>query len=92
MEGLFKRGQLLRYRYDGYLARGYDVNQIFVQSVDSDLQIQSAQALLRGLFPMIPDDPDPLVRWNLVPIHTISKKVDSVREKPYEIPSRLTSN
>ena len=81
MEGQFKLGQVLRYRYDSYLARGYDVNQIFVQSVDSDLQIQSAQALLRGLFPMIRNDPDPAVRWNLVPIHSISDDVNSVREK-----------
>lgn len=55
---------------------GYDLDQILVQSVDLDRCIQTAQALLDGLFPENLNETES--HWNLVPIHSISKAVDNV--------------
>ena len=67
---MYEFGRILRHRYDGYLARKYDISQILVQTVVTNRCIQSASSLMMGLFPDSLKDPYPS-NWNLVPVHTL---------------------
>lgn len=74
----FKLGQFLRRRYDKLLGNGYSANDVYVQSTDVDRTIMSAQANLAGMFPPTDDEIwNEQIRWNPIPVHTVSSKNDN---------------
>ncbi|XP_028997501.1 lysosomal acid phosphatase-like [Betta splendens] len=88
MRQLFELGQFLRNRYKGFLSEAYDRREIYVRSTDTDRTLMSAAASLAGLYPPSGEQmfrPD--LKWQPIPIHTVSKKEEKLLSFPlYDCP------
>lgn len=71
----FQLGQYIRKRYEGFLNKEYNTDEIYVMSSDKDRTIQSAMANMAGLYPPLTfNDP----REQFVPVHSLSYAIDNV--------------
>ncbi|KAF5273369.1 hypothetical protein FQR65_LT04661 [Abscondita terminalis] len=76
---MYKLGQLLRKKYEGFLSDYYFPDLVQVRSSASDRCIMSAQVLAAGLFPPVQEqiwNPDLL--WQPIPVNYLPKNRDNV--------------
>jgi len=82
-------GQFLRQRYDGFMDKEYDMDEIHVLSSDTDRSLMSAEANLAGFYPkklVLTKSEGQAQRRSinnkldiqLVPIHTVPKQSDKM--------------
>lgn len=82
-------GQFLRQRYDGFIDRQYDMDEIHVLSSDTDRSLMSAEANIAGFYPRTAvlratregsqsGFESSKLDIQLVPIHTVPKHADKV--------------
>ncbi|XP_061571344.1 prostatic acid phosphatase-like [Cololabis saira] len=75
----FQLGQFLRTRYQNFLNESYDRHEIHVRSTDYDRTLMSAASTLAGLYP--PSGRQvfmPGLKWQPVPIHTVSRREEKL--------------
>lgn len=85
MMQMFKLGEFLRTRYNGYLSELYYPKEFLMKSSANDRCLMSAQAVLAGLYPpkgMQVWNPD--LKWQPVPVHSTPRHLDQliVMKKP----------
>lgn len=72
-------GRYLRKRYATLLKDTYTNSEIYVRSTDVDRTLMSAESNLAGLYPPVgPDQWDPLIQWQPIPVHTVPEELDEV--------------
>lgn len=72
-------GRYLRKRYASLLGDTYTNNEIYVRSTDVDRTLMSAESNLAGLYPPVgPDQWDPVIQWQPIPVHTVPEELDEV--------------
>lgn len=72
-------GRYLRKRYASLLKDTYTNSEIYVRSTDVDRTLMSAESNLAGLYPPVgPDQWDPLIQWQPIPVHTVPEELDEV--------------
>uniref|UniRef100_G3PM22 Lysosomal acid phosphatase n=1 Tax=Gasterosteus aculeatus aculeatus TaxID=481459 RepID=G3PM22_GASAC len=65
-------GRFLRNRYQGFLNKSYDRQEISVRSTDYDRTLMSAEANLAGLYPPTGDQVFRVgLKWQPIPVHTV---------------------
>ncbi|XP_077608409.1 prostatic acid phosphatase isoform X3 [Crocuta crocuta] len=77
MEQHYELGRYIRERYRTFLNDSYRREQVYIQSTDVDRTLMSAMTNLAGLFP--PEGIDvwnPSLRWQPIPVHTLSLSED----------------
>jgi len=75
----FVLGEYLRWRYDRFLPRIYNKEDIFIQSSNLDRTIMSAQANLAGMYPPESQQQwNPRLNWQPIPIHSIPTQYDHI--------------
>ncbi|XP_061693122.1 lysosomal acid phosphatase [Syngnathoides biaculeatus] len=76
-------GQFLRKRYDGFLNESYVRHEISVRSTDYDRTLMSAEANLAGLYPPNGEQVfSPNIKWQPIPIHTVSQSEERLLAFP----------
>ncbi|CAD5212329.1 unnamed protein product [Bursaphelenchus okinawaensis] len=76
MAQMFNLGKFYRERYvdTGYINREFKISEVYIQSSESDRAIQSAQAMLSGLYPPKGSDLfNSAIYWQPVPVHGSQK-------------------
>jgi hypothetical protein len=76
---MFKLGEFLRTRYNGYLSELYYPKEFLMKSSANDRCLMSAQAVLAGLYPpkgMQVWNPD--LKWQPIPVHSTPRHLDQV--------------
>jgi hypothetical protein len=76
---MFKLGEFLRTRYNGYLSELYYPKEFLMKSSANDRCLMSAQTALAGLYPpkgMQVWNPD--LKWQPIPVHSTPRHLDQV--------------
>lgn len=75
----YRFGQYLRRRYDKLIGPKYSPNKVYIQSVDSDRCLQSAELAAAGIYPPNGDDIwNASISWQPIPIHTRPQTEDYI--------------
>ncbi|XP_073692112.1 lysosomal acid phosphatase-like [Garra rufa] len=83
MKQHFELGQFLKKRYAGFLSKDYDRHEIFIRSTDVDRTLMSAQANLAGMFPPSGSNMfNPDLKWQPIPVHTVSMDEEKLLSFP----------
>uniref|UniRef100_A0A5S6QWF5 acid phosphatase n=1 Tax=Trichuris muris TaxID=70415 RepID=A0A5S6QWF5_TRIMR len=81
-------GEYLRRTYGGFLDESYNAAQIYVRSTDYDRTLASAACNLAGLFPPAGSQVwNSEIKWQPVPIHTVSVENDYLLKVGHECPA-----
>lgn len=76
---MFKLGQYLRNRYNGYLDELYYPKEFLMKSSSNDRCLMSAQVVLAGLYPPTgPQEWNPDLKWQPIPVHSTPRHLDEV--------------
>ncbi|KAM5237351.1 testicular acid phosphatase [Ctenodactylus gundi] len=74
-------GRFLRRRYKTFLSSEYRREEVYIRSTDFDRTLESAQAILAGLFPEAsPGSPE--ADWRPIPVHTVPVAEDKLLRFP----------
>jgi hypothetical protein len=76
---MFRLGEFLRTRYNGYLSELYSSKEFLMKSSANDRCLMSAQVVLAGLYPpmgMQVWNPD--LKWQPIPVHSTPRHLDQV--------------
>ncbi|KAL1501596.1 hypothetical protein ABEB36_006893 [Hypothenemus hampei] len=83
----YRLGQWFRERYDGFLPKRYNHNDIYIQSTDVDRTLMSAASNLAGLYPPLDDQVwNSAVNWQAIPIHTTPEELDVILATEFPCP------
>uniref|UniRef100_G3PM16 Lysosomal acid phosphatase n=1 Tax=Gasterosteus aculeatus aculeatus TaxID=481459 RepID=G3PM16_GASAC len=76
-------GRFLRNRYQGFLNKSYDRQEISVRSTDYDRTLMSAEANLAGLYPPTGDQVFRVgLKWQPIPVHTVPQAEERLLSFP----------
>ncbi|KZC06429.1 Lysosomal acid phosphatase [Dufourea novaeangliae] len=74
---MYNVGQWIREKYGSLIGRKYESRLTLVQSSYADRCLMSAQALLAGLYPPLPDEIFvPGLNWRPIPVHSTPRNLD----------------
>jgi hypothetical protein len=85
MQQMFKLGEFLRTRYNGYLSELYSPEELLMKSSATDRCLMSGQVVLAGLYPPKGMQVwNPELKWQPIPIHSTPRHLDQliVMKKP----------
>ncbi|XP_004866844.1 testicular acid phosphatase isoform X2 [Heterocephalus glaber] len=74
-------GRFLRRRYKAYLSPEYRREEVYIRSTDFDRTLESAQAILAGLFPEASPRSSE-ADWRPIPVHTVPVAEDKLLRFP----------
>jgi hypothetical protein len=76
---MFRLGEFLRTRYNGYLSELYSPNDFLMKSSANDRCLMSAQVVLAGLYPPTGSQVwNPDLKWQPIPVHSTPRHLDQV--------------